>query len=508
MAIRNRILAPVVILLVSLSSLVLRSQEPKIKPTAHYAASLSHVLVADLQSDNAPEIIGLDNNSNSLVVMLNLGDGTYGPPNYYGLKEQANGIAVGDFNGDGKLDVAVGLGSYNTPGSVAVLLNAGHGMLHKPVYYKLSIPADSIAVADLNNDNLPDIAVVGNTNNNGTNTVTILTNTGSSFTQKSFPAPVYFTPNGFGPDADFIDNLAAGDFDGDGRIDLAYIDACAQCDVSEEELVILANTPSGWKANMPTGGTGSTSLKAADIDGDGKTDLVIPYRGCHTPCVGVSVLFMGKNFSIARVQSLDVLNDQDGPTPTEVVVGDFNSDGLADIAGFSFGGADQNENSVPPGIMMWTASAPRTFNSLKYYNQPNPASEYNALYTAAGFLNKDGKRDLVVPLGNEVQVWSNTTSTAKDPCSYPTSGGVHVCAPTADVASGTVRFLASARTNTQPLLRFELWIDGHKKLQLFTDRMNVKLPVSDGTHEAVFVEVGASGLHIKKAIHFNVGNIP
>ena len=464
------------------------------------------MLVADLHRDNAPEIIGLDNNSNSLVVMLNLGNGTYGPPNYYGLDDQPNGIAVGDFNGDGKLDVAVALGTFNTKGYVAVLLGAGHGMLQKPVYYKVPIPADSIAVADFNNDNLPDIAVIGNTNNNGTNTVTILTNTGSSFTQNSFAAPVYFTPNGFGPDADFVDDLVTGDFNRDGRIDLAYIDECAQCDVSEEQLFILANTTSGWQAKMPAGGTGTSSLAAADIDGDGRTDLVVPFRGCYTPCVGVTVIFMGSDFTPASFQSLDVLNESDGPTPLEVVVGDFNNDGLADIAGYSVGGTDQNFNTVPPGIMMWTASARRTFNSLKYYNQPSPSSQFAPPFTAAGFVNKDGTRDLVVPRGKNVQVWRNTTSNPADPCSYPTTGGVHVCAPAADVPGGMVRFLASARTNTQPLLRFELWIDGHKKVQLFTDRMNVKLPVSGGTHEAVFIELGASGLHIKKKVFFTVGN--
>jgi hypothetical protein len=497
-----RVFPAVVFFVTTLTAL---AQEPTIAPTSRYPANLSSVQVADLNGNNAPEIIGLDNTSASVVVLKNLGNGKFGAPTYYAISGQPNGIAVGDFNGDGKLDVAVAIGAYNaTQGRVAVFRGIGDGTLQLPQYYTVAIPANSIAVADFNNDNRPDIAVIGNSSNNSTNTVAILTNTGSSFTEHFFKAATYFTANGFGAGADSIDDLVAGDFNGDGRIDLAYIDGCAQCSVSEEELFILANTTSGWEPKMPTGGTGSFSLKAADIDGDGLSDLVIPFAGCHTPCVGVSVIYMKKDFTVANSQSLDVFDTQDGPVPTEVVVGDFNNDGITDIAGYSTGGLDQNFNQLPPGIMMWTGAGSRSFHTLKYYDQPN-STQPAGLYTAAGFLDKNGTRDLVVPVGTETQIWMNSTSNSADPCAYPASGGIHVCAPSANVPSGTVHFLASARTNTQPLNRIELWIDGHKKAQVFTDRLHINLPVPNGKHTAAFFEVGASGLHIQKNVTFTVG---
>jgi hypothetical protein len=154
--------------------------------------------------------------------------------------------------------------------------------------------------------------------------------------------------------------------------------------------------------------------------------------------------------------------------------------------------------------MMWTGAGNRSFHTLKYYDQPNPTQPVG-LFTAAGFLDKNGTRDLVVPVGTETQVWMNSTSNSADPCAYPTAGGVHVCAPSANVPSGTVHFLASARTNTQPLNRIELWIDGHKKAQVFTDRLQINLPVPNGKHTAAFFEVGASGLHIQKNLTFTVG---
>jgi hypothetical protein len=503
MILRSRLLPAAALFLAPLT--VFASQEPAIAPTRSYAASLSSVQVAGLTSDNAPEIIGLDNSSGDVAVLRNLGNGTYAAPTYYAVSGQPNSLAVGDFNGDGKLDIAVAIGAFtDTKGKVAVFLNKGDGTLEPPAYYTVPVPANSIAVADFNNDNKPDIAIIGNSGDNSVNTVSILTNTGSSFTVHSFPASIYFTPNGFGSDADSIYDLVAGDFNGDGRIDLAYIDGCTQCDVSEEELFILANTTSGWQPKQPLGGTGSESLTAADIDGDGITDLIIPYAGCHTPCVGVAVAYMTKDFTVASSQSLDVLNEEDGPTPFQVVVGDFNNDGITDIAGFSLGGQDQNFNQVPPGIMMWTGVGNRTFNSLKYYNQPDPSSQFDPPYTAAGFLKKNGTRDLVVPWGPDAQLWMNSTVNPADPCPYPTSGGIHVCSPATKVAGGTVHFLASARTNTQPLNRIELWVDGKKKVQVFADRLHIDLSIPSGKHTAGFVEVGASGLFIKKNVIFTV----
>jgi hypothetical protein len=505
MALRRRILLAAAMLLTSVTALL--AQEPAIAPTSSYPASLSNVLVADLNGDNAPEIIGLESSSAAVGVLKNLGNGKYGAPTYYAVSGQLNGIAVGDFNGDGRLDVAVAIGTYNAAnGRVAVLRGNGDGTLQLPAYYTVAIPANSIAVGDFNNDNKPDIAVIGNSSDNSRNTVSVLTNTGSSFTEHSFAARTYFTANGFGQNADFIEYLVAGDFNGDGRIDLAYIDGCTQCSVSEEQLFILSNTTSGWQAKQPAGGSGSQSLEAADIDGDGISDLVIPFRGCHTPCVGVAVFYMNKNYTVASSSpSLDVFNEEDGPTPEQVVIGDFNNDGIADIAGYSSGGEDQNFNQLPPGIMMWTGVGKRTFNKLKYYEQPNPPTNFVPVYTAAGFLNKNGTRDLVVPKGMTTQVWMNNTSNPADPCPYPTSGGVTVCAPSAKVPSGTVHFLASARTNTQPLNRIELWIDGHKRMQVFNDRLNINLPIPNGKHSAGFIEVGASGLFIKKKVTFTVG---
>ena len=485
------------------------TQSPTLLPGTTYAAHLGDIVVADLQDDNAPDIVGLDTNSNALGVMLNQGNGTYGAPHMYGLDRQANGVAVGDFNADGKLDVAVALsGSSDTSGRVAVLLNVGHGQLGTPHYYTMPVPVNSIAVGDFNHDGKPDIAVVGNRDNNGVNTVVILTNTGSSFSQKSMTDAVRFGTDFQQPQADYVDGIIAGHFNGDNRIDLAYLDRCAVCDVSEDQIVLLVNTESGWQTKILDGlfASGAIVLTAADVDGDGRTDILAPYDGCHTPCQGVDVFYMDKGLVSPVASGLPFGNFGFDPLIRQVIAGDVNNDGIADIVGYGEDGADINYNPLRPGIVAWTATAKRTYGQPKYFEQASEGPGFIGGFTAAGFVDKDGKRDLIVPWGEDLQVWRNTTSNSKDPCSYPTSGGVHVCAPTSEVASGSVRFLASARTNVQPLQRFELWIDGKRRWVLYGDRMDLKLSIPNGAHVARFTEVGASNLSISKNVAFTVGN--
>ena len=508
---RIRILSTAAFLVVATA---LVAQEPALTQNSSFYANLASFVVADLADDSRPAMIGIDGSTSSVVVLKNLGNGKYGPPTFYPVTGGLTGIAVGDFNGDGKLDVAASMYDYgDSSGKVAILRGKGDTTLEKPIYYTVPLPPNSIAVADFNNDNRPDIAVIGFSSDNATNTVTILTNTGSSFTEHSFAAPTLFTTVYSYPDDDEIIDLVEGDFNGDGRIDLAYIDSCMQCDPQQEQPYVLANLASGWKgyALDSDSGSGTLSMTAADIDGDGITDLVIPWHGCYTPCVGVTVLYMDKNFSVVKSLQLDNPNGYYGPIPSQVVVGDFNNDGITDIAGYSHGGLDQNQNAIPDSIDMWTGAGNRNFNNVKYYNQsPTVENEgYGGGYTAAGFLTSYPGRDLIVPqsvLGSDAQVWKNSTTEAHDPCPYPTAeSGIHVCEPAADSPRGTVQFVASARSSVQPLNRIELWVDGKKEVQIFADRLHFELPLANGKHAASFFEVGASGLKTEKRVEFTVG---
>ena len=170
--------------------------------------------------------------------------------------------AVGDFNGDGKLDLAVvnacGAESYcPSNGTVSILLGNGDGTFAPEVDYEVDAQPESIAVGDFNGDGILDLAV---TNFNNDDLTILFGNGDGTFTRTAMCA-VSISPR----------LVVAGDFNGDGILDLAVTS------YSDNGVYILQGQGNGQftvGSLIPTG-NGPASLVAGDFNGDGVPDLAV-----------------------------------------------------------------------------------------------------------------------------------------------------------------------------------------------------------------------------------------
>jgi len=278
-----------------------------------------------------------------------------------------------DFNGDGIPDLAtISTDSGGSPYTVAVFLGNGDGTFRAgptiqppdPWSYPFMISGD------FNGDDKPDLAILSY-DGSTTSYITILLNHGDgSFTAK--PTVVAFKQGSTGGDV-ILGTMAAADFNGDGKLDLAVVgDYVSAGGVT----ILLGNGDGTFAAAGPNlDPTADFALIATgDFNGDGIPDFVAPN---YFEFGGSPTIFLGKGdgtFTFSKVTfTLDYF-------PTSVLVADFNGDGILDLA-FS----DLN------GVEIALGKGDGTFTETS----ASPIQVPSELYSLqAGDFNHDGKLDL------------------------------------------------------------------------------------------------------------------
>jgi hypothetical protein len=200
---------------------------------------------------------------------LGNGDGTLQAPVCYGAISNSASVAVGDFNGDGKPDLAV-----TVNGGVSVLLNDGNGAFPTAVFYPFGIHPKSVAaVGDFNGDGILDLAVtdVGGTVTPDSGGVWVLLGKGDG----TFQPAVYYVAGGYPV------SVAVGDFNGDGKLDLAVANQFAGHNLDGANInVLLGNGDGTFQAPVNyAAGRSPVSVAVGDFNGDGKPDLAVANTG-------------------------------------------------------------------------------------------------------------------------------------------------------------------------------------------------------------------------------------
>jgi hypothetical protein len=246
--------------------------------------------------------------SNNVAVLLGNGDGTFGSAQFYSTPGIVYGIAVGDFNGDGKPDLATV--SYVDGGVpvASVFLGNGDGTFQPAINTQTSATPAALAVGDFNGDGRLDLAVAEN--NVGTSQVQILLGNGDG----TFGSGAIYT---IGP---LINSITAADFRRDGKLDLAVA-----CFLGPGVYLLLGNGNGTFENPVAHAAVGASWVMAADLNGDNKLDLAVAIFGGALEA-GASVLLGNGDGTFQPATFYPT-----GKIANAIAVADFNNDKMPDL---------------------------------------------------------------------------------------------------------------------------------------------------------------------------------
>ena len=289
---------------------------------ANYNAGQGQVILADLQGngnlDLAVSFVGY------VLVCPGNGDGTYGKGVPYNGGYFPDLLASADMNGDGKLDLITLDVDTST---VTVLLNRGDGSLISPaIKYATPSTTEVLNVGDFHNNGRPDVIV------SAEGGVNVLTNLGGGILH----APVSIEPTTGQAPPDYLDAVFATDFDKDGHLDLAvagYYDNSVSAEVSNVPLLfgsgkatfVAGSDPIG-PGSVPVTNIFPTRLAIGDFNGDGKPDLAASLTN-NSGMQYISIAYNSGTHTFSAGPKLNLPNE-----PAYFVAGDFNRDGYSDFA--------------------------------------------------------------------------------------------------------------------------------------------------------------------------------
>jgi hypothetical protein len=372
-----------------------------ITPTAtNFFDEQGNTAVGDVNNDGKLDIVV--SQAGYVAVFYGNGDGTFRTgPRYAGLPGNLNPVSLADIDGDGNLDIVLGTGSGGIfaaaccgevlePPLFQILMGRGDGTFVDSVALnqgkygngEYTVAGPQIATGDFNGDGKPDVLVFSSSNTQVTSTLQMLPGNGSGALSGAVSSPVNLTPS----------MLVGANMNTGSRPDAVLVGLAAGS--GSPQLSVLLNQGNGTFAQeqdyaLPNP---AVSLAVGDFNGDGRMDVAVgvaPGLGTTTGPSGVYVFFGQPNGTLALPVKID-----DSLNPTGLVAADINGDGRADLVvadqgAFNPGGGGTQVNGA---VHVYLGNASGSFTAAA--SPQTSATNYSVV--AVGDLNGDGKPDLIL----------------------------------------------------------------------------------------------------------------
>jgi hypothetical protein len=437
-------------------------------PSLIHAVDVNNDGIADILQDTAQP----GSTGSYFAVSINNGNGTFKPPVTYKINANTwTALTWGDFNHDGKLDIAVAV----PPNQIQMFLGNGDGTFKTPVITTLDLPSGStlgeypestIAAADFDHDGNTDLVVSAHQNDpySGPWQVYVLHGDGTgSFNN---PTSIYQPTSGW-----LVDTILTGDFDSDDNADVAILEhlPCAGgatfCVGNGSASNVLAlfgdGTGSFTPVDVTTINGASMTLGAADLNNDAATDLYGIENFAQNGQIQLAVFLghYGRKFGYRFTP----MPSNFGNIGSSIVAADFNGTGNWALAALN------NASDSGGAQMVYFLNAGTSSPSI--VTGPSPAGVSGWQFgPVVGNFNGDTRPDIAVVSSPSLQSPTSIIAAGINAntqgfyggCNYPSTGqGIHLCSPPGPSAAGPLTFAASANSFGQ-LRKMELWVDGAK----------------------------------------------